>query len=156
MEILEIYNSQKQETESGRHSQINCRMWKKAGEHFRWLEVPLSNFSDLSRKIFRFVQENFQICLGKFSDLSGKIFRSVREEEDNDYNKKEEEDEDAKDHIWSDASVRGSHGLSARRVRRTKLKAGQKGRQLEVGAQRAPRLLVTYIFVWIANERRPE
>ena len=50
------------------------------------------------------------------------------------------------------ASVRGSHGLSARRARRTKSrmpegqKAGPKGRQLEVGAQRAPRLLVCYIF----------
>ena len=44
--------------------------------------------------------------------------------------------------------MRGSHGLSARRARRTKSrmpegqKAGPKGRQLEVGAQRAPRLLV--------------
>ena len=26
--------------------------------------------------------------------------------------------------------------------------AGKKGRQLEVGAQRAPRLLVSYILVW--------
>ena len=48
--------------------------------------------------------------------------------------------------------MRGSHGLSARRARRTKSsrpegqKAGLKGRQLEVGAQRAPRLLVFYIF----------
>ena len=37
------------------------------------------------------------VGIRKFSDLSGKIFRFVREEEDNDYNKKEEEDEDAKD-----------------------------------------------------------
>ena len=50
------------------------------------------------------------------------------------------------------ALVRGSHGLSARRARRTRSmmpegqKAGPKGRQLEVGAQRAPRLLVCYIF----------
>ena len=51
--------------------------------------------------------------------------------------------------------MRGSHGLSARRARRTKSsrpegpKAGPKGRQLEVGAQRAPRLLVYSIFyVW--------
>ena len=45
------------------------------------------------------------------------------------------------------APLRGSHGLSARRARRTKSsrpegpKAGPKGRNLEVGAQRAPRLL---------------
>ena len=37
--------------------------------------------------------------------------------------------------------MRGSHGLSARRARRTKSR-GSKGLQLEVGAQRAPRLLV--------------
>ena len=30
-------------------------------------------------EIFRFVWEDFQICLGKFSNLSGKIFRFVRE-----------------------------------------------------------------------------
>ena len=35
---------------------------------------------------------------------------------------------------------RGSHGLSARRARRTKSR-GPKGLQLEVGARRAPRLL---------------
>merc|ERR1719510_643352 len=46
---------------------------------------------------------------------------------------------------------RGSHGLSARRARRTKSsrpegpKAGPKGRKLEVGARRAPRLLFLYI-----------
>ena len=46
------------------------------------------------------------------------------------------------------ALLRGSHGLSARRARRTKSsrpegpKAGPKGRQLEVGARRAPRPLV--------------
>ena len=37
--------------------------------------------------------------------------------------------------------MRGSHGLSARRARRTKSR-GPKGLQLEVGARRAPRLLV--------------
>ena len=35
----------------------------------------------------------------------------------------------------------GSHGLSARRARRTKSR-GPKGLQLEVGARKAPRLLV--------------
>ena len=50
------------------------------------------------------------------------------------------------------APLRGSHGLSARRARRTKSarpegpKAGPKGRKLEVGARRAPRLLVYYNF----------
>ena len=37
----------------------------------------------------------------------------------------------------SDTSLRGSHGLSARRARRTS-RAGPKGRRLEVGAKRAP------------------
>ena len=52
---------------------------------------------------------------------------------------------------WS--TLRGSHGLSARRAWRTKLrmpegqKAGPKGCQLEVGAQRAPRLLVTIMIL---------
>ena len=42
--------------------------------------------------------------------------------------------------------MRGSHGLSARRARRTKSR-GPKGLQLEVGARRAPRLLVhSYLF----------
>ena len=47
-----------------------------------------------------------------------------------------------------DATVRGSHGLSARRARRTKSrrpegpKGGPKGHRLEVGARRAPKLLV--------------
>ena len=47
-----------------------------------------------------------------------------------------------------DATVRGSHGLSARRARRTKsrrpegLKGGPKGHRLEVGARRASKLLV--------------
>ena len=45
-----------------------------------------------------------------------------------------------------DESLRGSHGLSARRARRTKSK-GPKGLQLEVGARRAPKLLVCFIFV---------
>ena len=50
------------------------------------------------------------------------------------------------------APSRGSHGLCARRARRTKSsrpegpKAGPKGHKLEVGARRAPRLLVRYIF----------
>ena len=38
---------------------------------------------------------------------------------------------------------RGSHGLSARRTRRRKSRT-PKGLQLEVGARRAPRLLVKY------------
>ena len=37
---------------------------------------------------------------------------------------------------------RGSHGLNARRARRTKSR-GPKGLQLEVGARRAPRLIVS-------------
>ena len=41
-------------------------------------------------------------------------------------------------------SLRGSHGLSARRARRTKSR-GPKGLQLEVGARRAPKLLVENI-----------
>ena len=40
--------------------------------------------------------------------------------------------------------MRGSHGLSAQRARRTK-SGGPKGLQLEFGAQRAPRLLVVHI-----------
>ena len=39
--------------------------------------------------------------------------------------------------------LRGSHDLSARRARRTKSR-GPKGPQLEVGARRAPRLLLFY------------
>ena len=39
----------------------------------------------------------------------------------------------------------GSHGLSAIRARRTKSR-GPKGLQLEVGARRAPRLLVSNMF----------
>ena len=39
-----------------------------------------------------------------------------------------------------------AHGLSARRARRTKSR-GPKGLQLEVGARRAPRLLVVYILI---------
>ena len=55
------------------------------------------------------------------------------------------------------ALLRGSHGLSARRSWRTLSsrpegpKAGQKGRNLEVGARRAPRLLVMYISCFVAN-----
>ena len=53
-------------------------------------------------------------------------------------------------HFWGleNATVRGSHGLSARRARRTKSrrpegpKGGPKGHRLEVGARRAPKLLV--------------
>ena len=41
--------------------------------------------------------------------------------------------------------LRGSHGLSAQRAGRTKSR-GQKGLQLEVGAWRAPRLLVAQYF----------
>jgi len=50
------------------------------------------------------------------------------------------------------ASVRGSHGLSGIRARWTELTCpkgknpARRGRQLEVGAQRAPRLLVFNIF----------
>ena len=45
--------------------------------------------------------------------------------------------------------MRGSHGLSARRARRTK-SSRPEGPQLEVGAQRAPRLLyfIFYIYIW--------
>ena len=42
-------------------------------------------------------------------------------------------------------TLRGSHGLSARRARRTNSR-GPKGLQLEVGARRAPRLLVFKYF----------
>ena len=47
---------------------------------------------------------------------------------------------------------RGSHGLNARRARRTKSR-GPKGLQLEVGARRALRHLVKYIAVnnWTSN-----
>ena len=46
--------------------------------------------------------------------------------------------------LTRDGWWRGSHGLSAWRVRRTKSR-GPKGLQLEVGARRAPRLLVITI-----------
>ena len=47
---------------------------------------------------------------------------------------------------------RGSHGLSARRARRTKSR-GPKGLQLEVGARRAPKLLVyTYCCSLLQKE----
>ena len=55
-----------------------------------------------------------------------------------------------------DATGHGSHDLSARRARRTKssrpegLKAGPKGRKLEVRARRAPRLLVRNICLCFA------
>ena len=56
--------------------------------------------------------------------------------------------------LWTPSwtHLRGSHGLSARRARRTKSsrpegpKAGPKGRKLEVGPQRGPRLLYIYIY----------
>ena len=86
--------------------------------------------------------------------MSGKIFRSVweeEEEEDNDYNKKEEEDEDAKDKyvVW----CIGAWVTWPKRQKGTKdkvkmpegQKACPKDCQLEVGAQRAPRLLVIHI-----------
>ena len=47
--------------------------------------------------------------------------------------------------IWCVRCLRGSHGLGARRARRTKSR-GPKGPQLEVGARRAPRLLVSHIL----------
>ena len=53
----------------------------------------------------------------------------------------------------SNAMLRGSHGLSARRARRTKSrrpkgpKGGPKGRRLEVGARRAPKLLVCNHYI---------
>ena len=56
---------------------------------------------------------------------------------------------------WS--NLRGSHGLSARRARRTKSR-GPKGHQLEVRARRAPTLLVfdicvrCSIFISLFNE----
>ena len=49
-------------------------------------------------------------------------------------------------------SLRGSHGLSARRARRTKSR-GLKGLQLEVGARRAPKLLVLHIALHFTWER---
>merc|ERR1712140_72306 len=49
------------------------------GAQRRQQEGGGGKFSDLSEKIFRFVREDFQICLGKFSDLSRKIFRFVGE-----------------------------------------------------------------------------
>ena len=58
------------------------------------------------------------------------------------------------------APLRGSHGLSGRRARRTKSsrpegpKAGPKGRKLEVGARRAPRLLVHKYFLIDININR--
>ena len=48
-------------------------------------------------------------------------------------------------HYPMTTSLRGSHGLSARRARRTKSR-GPEGLQLEVGARRAPKLLV-YIYL---------
>ena len=61
-------------------------------------------------------------------------------------------------------NLRGSHGLSARRAWRTKSR-GPKGLQLEVGAWRAPRLLVMIIFgspkhaliwqIWYMSHRFP-
>ena len=76
---------------------------------------------------------------------------SGREEEDNDYNK-EEEDEDAKEKyvVW----CIGAWVIQPERPKSAKdevkmpegQKAGPKGRQLEVGAQRAPRLLVSQYF----------
>ena len=45
-----------------------------------------------------------------------------------------------------DATVRGSHGLSTRRARKTK------SRRLEVGARRAPKLLV-YIYLRQADAK---
>ena len=55
--------------------------------------------------------------------------------------------------LTRDGWWRGSQGLSARRARRTKSSrpegpyAGPKGRQLEVGVRRAPRLLVVFIYL---------
>ena len=46
-------------------------------------------------------------------------------------------------------SLRGSHGLSARRARRTKSR-GPKGLQLEVGARSAPKLL-EYIYIHMST-----
>ena len=48
--------------------------------------------------------------------------------------------------LTRDGWWRGSHGLSTRRTRRTKSR-GPKGLQLEVGARRAPRLLVYTYFL---------
>ena len=86
------------------------------------------------------------------NDDEGGGGNNKEEEEDNDDNddsnnkvdkEEEEEEEDAKDKyvVWS---VRVSHGLSGRRARRTKLRC-TKGRQLEVWAQQAPRLLLINI-----------
>ena len=90
---------------------------------------------------FGFVWGNFQICPGKFSDLSGRRRRRTTTT-----TRRRRRMKMPRTNMWSDASVRGSHGLSGRRADKVKMpegqKAGPKGRQLEVGAQRAPRLLV--------------
>ena len=68
--------------------------------------------------------------------------------EDNNYNKKEEEDEDAKDKyvVWCIGAwvtwPERPKGAKDKVKMPEGQKAGPKGRQLEVGAQRAPRLLV--------------
>ena len=67
-------------------------------------------------------------------------------------NKKLKKNTQSLTHYSIIALMRGSHGLSARRARRTKSnrpegpKAGPKGRSLEVRARRAPRLLVDRYF----------
>ena len=87
------------------------------------------------------VRKSFQICPGKFL-------------EDNDYNKKEEEDEDAKDKYvvwcigawvtWPERPKGAKDKVKMPEVQ----KAGLKGRQLEVGAQGAPRLLWHDFIKW--------
>ena len=53
--------------------------------------------------------------------------------------------------LTRDEWLRGSHGLSARRARRT-MSRGPKGLQLEVGARRALRLLVTLYYTYYIYE----
>ena len=87
------------------------------------------NLLDLSKKSFGFVDEIFWICRRNLLDLSKKCFEFVGKI--------------CQRHYPMTASLHGSHGLSARRARRTKSR-GPKGLQLEVGARRAPRLLVAH------------
>ena len=105
-------------------------------------------FLDLITKSFGFVDEIIWICRQNLLGLSTKFFEFVGKI--------------CQRHYPMTASLHGSHGLSAWRARRTKSR-GPKGLQLEVGAQRAPRLLVlniafqlSYISRWIKEEARSD
>ena len=97
----------------------------------RKFQICPEKISDLSRKIFRFVREDFKICPWYFLDSSGKVFRFVRK------NFQICQGKGAKD------KVKMPEGQ----------KAGPKCRQLEVGAQRAPRLLVWYTLFSTTTKR---